>query len=51
MDSEMLFLLGMYAGGAVLGMLTRWGPLSKWVALIFAILLPPVSLGLTWKFC
>jgi hypothetical protein len=51
MDSEMQILLGMFAAGTILGILSRWGPLSGGLALFVAILLPPVSLGLTWLFC
>jgi len=37
--------------GALAGLLSRWGPLSGWGALALPLLVPPVSLGLSWAFC
>ena len=34
MPAEALILLGMFAGGALGGLLSRWVPLSGWVALL-----------------
>jgi hypothetical protein len=48
---EVLFLLGMFGGGALVGLLSRWGPLSGWLALAFPLLLPPLGFGLTIWFC
>jgi hypothetical protein len=49
--SEALFLLALFAGGATAGVLSRWGPLSGWAALAFALLTAPVGIGLTMLFC
>jgi hypothetical protein len=51
MLEEALILVGMFAGGAVLGLLSRWGPLSGWAALAFPLVLPPLGFGLTILFC
>lgn len=51
MPAETLILLGMFAGGALAGLLSRWGPLSGWAALAFPLVLPPVAIGLTILFC
>ncbi len=49
--SEFVFLLGMFACGAVAGVLSRLGPLSGWAALAFPVMLPPLSIGLMISFC
>jgi hypothetical protein len=46
--SELLVLL---AAGTVAGLLSRWGPLSGWAALVFPLLVPPVGIGLCVLFC
>jgi len=51
MTSENLFLLTLFAGGAFLGLLSRWGPLSGWAALVFPLVLPPLGIGLAIAFC
>ena len=51
MPSEALFLLGMFCGGAVAGVLSGRLPLSGWAALAFAVVLPPLGLGLSALFC
>lgn len=51
MNSEMLIMLGLFACGAVVGLLLRCGPGSGWVALAFAAVLPPLGIGLTSVFC
>ena len=50
-QGEVLFLFGMIAFGAVVGLLSRWGPLSGWAALAFPLLLPPAAIGLSMAFC
>jgi hypothetical protein len=49
--NEIILLLGMFACGAAVGALSRWGPLSAWGALVFPLFLPPVSIGLMMAFC
>jgi hypothetical protein len=49
--NEIVLLLGMFACGAVVGTLSRSGPLSAWGALLFPLFLPPVSIGLAMTFC
>jgi hypothetical protein len=51
MGSEELFLLAMFACGALAGLLSRWGPLSGWAALALPAVLPPAGFGLTAMFC
>jgi hypothetical protein len=51
MLAEVLLMLGMFVGGALVGLLARWGPLSGWAALAFPLLLPPLGIGLTIQFC
>jgi hypothetical protein len=48
---EMLFLFGLFACGALVGLASRWGPLSPWAALAFPLVLPPVAVGLSAAFC
>jgi hypothetical protein len=48
---EIVLMLGVFACGALAGLLSRWGPLSGWAALAFALLLPPLGIGLTRLFC
>jgi hypothetical protein len=50
-DTEIVFILGLFACGAVAGLLSRWGPLSGWVALIFPVVLPPLGIGMSILFC
>jgi hypothetical protein len=50
-NAEILIVLGLFAGGALAGLLSRWGPLSGWAALAFPLLLPPLGIGLTILFC
>jgi hypothetical protein len=49
--SEIVLLLGMFACGAAVGALSRFGPLSAWGALVFPVFLPPVGIGLGMAFC
>jgi hypothetical protein len=51
MTSESAVLLSLVAGGTFAGILSRWGPLSGWAALIFPIVLPPAGLMLCFMFC
>lgn len=51
MPSETMLLLGLLLGGTCTGILSRWGPLSGWAALIFPIVLPPAGLLLCFMFC
>ena len=48
---ETLLMLGLFAGGALAGLLSRWGPLSGWAALAFPLVLAPLGIGLTRLFC
>jgi hypothetical protein len=50
-NGELVFLLALLVGGAFLGLLSRWGPLSGWAALAFPLLLPPLGIGLSMRFC
>jgi hypothetical protein len=50
-DAEMALMLGLFAAGAVLGLLSGRGPLSGWAALALPLILGPLGLGLTWLFC
>jgi hypothetical protein len=45
------YLYVVFALGALAGLLSRWGPLSGWLALILPILVPPASIGLCMAFC
>jgi len=49
--AETLLMLGLFAVGAFLGVVSRWGPLSGWAALAFPLTIPPLALGLTVMFC
>lgn len=51
MDSELVILLAMSAGGAAVGLLSRWAPLSGWAALGFSLLLVPLGMGATLLWC
>ena len=44
-------VVGLFAFGALAGLLSRWGPLSGWAALGFPLVLPPLGIGLTALFC
>lgn len=46
-----MLVLGLFACGALAGLLSRWGPLSGWAALALPLLLPPLGLGLTVLYC
>jgi hypothetical protein len=50
-ETEVLLMLGLFACGAVTGLLSRWGPLSGWAALAFPAVLLPLGIGLTRLFC
>jgi hypothetical protein len=50
-SSENVFLLVLFACGALAGLLSRWGPLSGWAALAFPLVLPPLGIGLVILFC
>ena len=47
---EVLLMLGLFAGGALAGFLTRW-PLSGWAALALPVVLPPAGVWITHLFC
>jgi hypothetical protein len=49
--SEAIFLLAVFCCALLAGILSRWGPLSGWAALVFPLLVPPVGFGLTLAFC
>ena len=51
MTDENVLLLALFVGGAVVGLLSRWGPLSGWAALAFPLLLPPLGVVLAALFC
>ena len=51
MPEEAVILLGMFAGGALAGLLSRWMPTSGWAALAFPLVLPPLGVGLAALFC
>jgi hypothetical protein len=44
-------MLGLFALCAVVGLLSRWGPLSGLAALAFPVLLLPLGIALTLLFC
>ena len=48
---EILLMLGLFACGALAGLLSRWGPLYGWAALAFPLVLPALGIGLTRLFC
>jgi hypothetical protein len=49
--SEEAFVFGLLGLGAAAGLLSRWGPLYGWVALLLPLVLPPVGIGLGMAFC
>ncbi len=51
MTDEFYLVLGLFASGALAGLLSRWGPLSGWVALALPLVLPPLGIGLMIRFC
>jgi hypothetical protein len=50
MNPEML-VFGLFGGGALAGLLSRWGPLSGWAALAFPCVVPPLGISLAALFC
>ena len=50
-DSEVLLIFGLFGLGGVVGLLSRWGPLSGWAALAFPLVLPAVGIGMAAMFC
>jgi hypothetical protein len=48
---DVLLMLGLFAAGALAGLLTRWGPLSGWAALALPLVLPTAGIWLTHLFC
>jgi len=46
-----VLVLGLFAGGALVGLLSRWGPRSGWAALALPLLLPALGVGLMVRFC
>jgi hypothetical protein len=46
-----VLVVGLFACGALAGLLSRWGPLSGWAALALPLLLPPLGIGLMMLFC
>jgi hypothetical protein len=51
MTSDVVLVLGLFAGGALAGLLSRSWPLNGWVALAFPVLFPPLGIGLGTAFC
>ena len=51
LDAEIVLTLASFACGAVVGLLSRRGPLSGWAALFFPAVLPPLAIGLMALFC
>ncbi len=51
MTEEIVFLLALFVCGAFVGLLSQWGPLSGWAALALPLLLPPLGIGLSIRFC
>lgn len=52
MQTELLLLLGLFACGAVAGLLApRWTSPSGWAALAFPVVFPPLGFGLGILFC
>ena len=51
MTPEIILLLVLFAGGAVVGLWPNCGPGSGWAALFFVSALPPLGVGLAWSFC
>jgi hypothetical protein len=50
-DSEVFLVFGLFAGGAVAGLLSRRAHLSGWAALFFPVALPSLGIGLGLLFC
>ncbi len=50
-EAEVLLMFGLFACGAVAGLLSCRGPLSGWAALVFPVVLPPLGVGLAILFC
>lgn len=50
-NAEVLLMLALFVCGALAGLLARWGPLSGWAVLAFALILAPLGVGLTRLFC
>jgi len=50
-NPEVVLVVGLFASGALAGLLSRWGPLSGWAALAFPLVLPAAGLGLARLFC
>jgi hypothetical protein len=48
---EVFLMLGLFALGALAGFLSRWGPLSGWIALALPVVLIPLGIGLASTFC
>ena len=51
MIAQVLLVLGLFGAGALVGLLSRWGPLSAWAALAFPCVLPPLGILLAALFC
>lgn len=51
MPAEVIFLLGMFACGAIVGLQSWRGPLFGWAALALPLVLPPLGIGLSLWFC
>jgi hypothetical protein len=49
--SEEVFVFGLLGLGAAAGLLSRWGPLCGWVALLLPLLVPTAGIGLGITFC
>jgi hypothetical protein len=51
MTAENQLLLSVFVCGALIGLLSRWAPLSGWAALAFPLLFPLIGVGLAERFC
>jgi hypothetical protein len=51
MNSESFFQLCLFGLGALMGIGSRWAPLSGWVALALPIVLVPGGIMLSALFC
>ena len=50
-EAEVLLMLGLFAFGSLLGLLSGKGPLSAWAALAFPLVLAPMGVWLAIVFC
>jgi hypothetical protein len=50
-ETEIVLMLGLFALGTVLGLLSGKIALSGWLALTLPLVIPPVGVALTAMFC